>query len=335
MTDSYRLTMAVVLITYNQQDYVVEALEGIRSQSREPDEVVIADDGSSDRTQSLIREYVEKYNLNGWTLLLSPSNRGINENLAHAIINTTAEVIIGMAGDDISLPNRCQVTEDLFLKNQNISMIATSGLVIDESGVIIGKKIEPDGYVINDFTRLVKNGFTGHNPVGAALRREIFFNFPQLSKRVPNEDDQLSFRALLLGGIYCSSQITYKYRKHVHSISSWNSTRSKNKQEYADMLLSNLKIRAENYKIWIELCQLYRDNEGLEYIEKMIKSKIEFLVWLSEVDSATYFNRIKTVFLYRTVLCKRDFFYAITGKNGVIAWSRIRDMLEQIRSRCV
>jgi glycosyltransferase involved in cell wall biosynthesis len=325
------MKIAVTLITYNQEKYIEEALDGIRLQSRVPDEVVIADDGSTDSTQLMIRDYVVKYSLTSWKLLLSKNNRGINENLSTAINNTTAEIIIGMAGDDVSLPTRCQITEDIFRINCNVSMIATSGLVINELGETIGKKIEPNNLIFSDFSQLIKNGFVGHNSVGVAFKRDVFVKFPPLSKRVPNEDDQICFRAMLLGGIFHSSEITYKYRKHEESISSWNTSKLLSRKDYSTAYLNNLKVRSENFRIWLELCQINEGMTGIDNVKKMIGSKIEFLEWLSIVESTSFFNRFKKVLIYRNVLCRRDVLYALTGKVGIIAWSILRGILMQAK----
>ncbi len=326
------MKIAIILISYNQEEYIVDALDGILNQSREPDEVVIADDGSTDATQQMIADYVKRHNLQSkWVLLLSKNNRGINKNFSNAIANSTSDIIIGLSGDDISLPNRCEVVEDIFFRNEDVSMIVTSGLIINEAGITIGNHIEPDGYRINDFSRLIKNGFGGHNPVGAAFRNEIFTRFPALSSSVPNEDDQITFRALLLGGILCSSTLTYKYRKHEKSISSWNTSHLLSKSEYADRYFSNLKVRAENYRIWDGLCEAHDNTFSINAIRKQINSKIEFLEWLATVGEKSLVDRFKSIIFYRKVLCKRDVFYSVTGRSGVIFWSILRDITSSLK----
>lgn len=50
-------TIAVIISTYNSPDYLRRVLEGYRTQSRYPDELIVADDGSTDETALVVREF--------------------------------------------------------------------------------------------------------------------------------------------------------------------------------------------------------------------------------------------------------------------------------------
>lgn len=52
-----KLTVSVVVITYNADRYLERALECVYSQSRLPDEVILVDDGSTDETASIAKRY--------------------------------------------------------------------------------------------------------------------------------------------------------------------------------------------------------------------------------------------------------------------------------------
>lgn len=59
MTD---LKVTVYLSTYNQADYVAQALDSILMQKTSFDfEVIAADDCSTDRTQAIIMDYADRY----------------------------------------------------------------------------------------------------------------------------------------------------------------------------------------------------------------------------------------------------------------------------------
>ena len=54
--------LSVLIITYNQEDYIAQTLDSIISQIHEYDyEIIIGDDHSSDRTSIICKEYAEKY----------------------------------------------------------------------------------------------------------------------------------------------------------------------------------------------------------------------------------------------------------------------------------
>lgn len=54
-----KLSCSVVLSTYNGKKFLEKQLDSIRNQSRNPDEVLIGDDGSEDNTVLIITNYIK------------------------------------------------------------------------------------------------------------------------------------------------------------------------------------------------------------------------------------------------------------------------------------
>ncbi len=54
-------SISIALCTYNGAAYIAEQLDSILGQTLPPDEIVIVDDGSTDDTPGIVREYAEKY----------------------------------------------------------------------------------------------------------------------------------------------------------------------------------------------------------------------------------------------------------------------------------
>jgi len=52
-----RVSIAVVITTYNSPEYLRRVLEGYRRQTRYPDELIVADDGSTDETNHLVKAF--------------------------------------------------------------------------------------------------------------------------------------------------------------------------------------------------------------------------------------------------------------------------------------
>ena len=67
--------ISLIMATYNGEKYIVEQMESIRRQTLQPDEVIICDDHSTDKTLTLMQEYVKKYKLN-WSIILNEKNLG-------------------------------------------------------------------------------------------------------------------------------------------------------------------------------------------------------------------------------------------------------------------
>ena len=48
-------SLALIINTYNQPDYLARVLRGVAAQTSLPDEVLVADDGSGEDTRKLIK----------------------------------------------------------------------------------------------------------------------------------------------------------------------------------------------------------------------------------------------------------------------------------------
>jgi GT2 family glycosyltransferase len=70
----------VLITSFNQKDYLREAVESVLAQTRPADQIVVADDASSDGSQDLIREYEERHSgiVEG---VFNPKNLGIRRYL--------------------------------------------------------------------------------------------------------------------------------------------------------------------------------------------------------------------------------------------------------------
>ncbi len=76
--------VSVAIITYNQKEYLNMCIESVLAQDYENIEIVVADDGSTDGIQEMLKVYKEKYP-DKFILVLADKNKGItkNTNLVH------------------------------------------------------------------------------------------------------------------------------------------------------------------------------------------------------------------------------------------------------------
>lgn len=99
--------VSVVMAVYNGSDYLQEQLESIRTQKRQPDEVIICDDGSSDGSQKLIETFIKQYQLQAtWKLYKNPKNLGYADNFYKGLHLSTGDYIFFSDQDDIWNPDK-------------------------------------------------------------------------------------------------------------------------------------------------------------------------------------------------------------------------------------
>lgn len=90
----------ILVFTYNQENLVKETIESVISQSYENiTKIIIADDGSTDRTPGIIKEYASKNP--SIEPVLANKNKGIAYNMNRALRRADADYISFLDGDDI------------------------------------------------------------------------------------------------------------------------------------------------------------------------------------------------------------------------------------------
>lgn len=97
----FMATISVVLSTYNGARYILELMDSLRLQTRQPDEVLILDDGSTDETVSIVEKYISSYHLSHWEFRPSKVNVGWRANFRRGILACRGEYIFPCDQDDI------------------------------------------------------------------------------------------------------------------------------------------------------------------------------------------------------------------------------------------
>ena len=105
-----RPLISFVVIAYNQEKYIREAIRGAFDQTYEPLEIILSDDDSTDLTFEIMQEMAAAYHGPHETILnRNNKNLGLIDhvNLVHDL--SKGSYIVAAAGDDVSLPNRTEV----------------------------------------------------------------------------------------------------------------------------------------------------------------------------------------------------------------------------------
>ena len=95
-------TFAVVITSYNYRDFVVEAVESALAQSRKPVQVIVVDDGSTDGSDTLLREH---YGEDERVTLICSANGGQFQAFQRGVAAVQAEVVCFLDSDDHWAPD--------------------------------------------------------------------------------------------------------------------------------------------------------------------------------------------------------------------------------------
>lgn len=129
------MKVSVAMAVYNGEKFLQEQLISLYKQKRKPDEVVICDDKSSDNSVNIIKEFIDKYELNKtWTLVENKNNKGYNRNFVDCAYMTTGDVIFFCDQDDIWDDEKILRMMEIYENNPDVQALSCTYELIDSKG---------------------------------------------------------------------------------------------------------------------------------------------------------------------------------------------------------
>lgn len=310
--------VTIVLLTYNQEKYVQEAIEGVFSQTYSPLEIIISDDCSTDTTfDSILNNYKNYSGEHTVIINRNEKNMGIGGHVQKVAEMAKGELIVAAAGDDISLPNRVtELTKMWLLLKKPISVICSPLILIDKKGVfhhVENRSCPP--FSFKEY--FLKGGlFWG---ASAAWDRRLFSNFSAIRSDVIHEDVILTFRALLMDGIFVVDEALVKYRfdTGISVVPKKENKSGEWMKEYQIIAAKHICIYTDQNKIDLECIKTTDENKKLKNdILNMINNRyLKGKLILSVLVDSTWIEAIKILFivpnhffLFIKLLCMRYIF---------------------------
>ena len=109
--------VSVMIISYNQEHFIREAVESALLQAYDNLEVVVSDDASKDATPAILKELAQRYPQR-LRLILNPVNHGITANSNIGLQHCSGEFIAFMGGDDLLLPGKIEAQMAWFAEDE-------------------------------------------------------------------------------------------------------------------------------------------------------------------------------------------------------------------------
>ena len=121
--------VSIILPTYNGQAYIKEAIDSLLGQTYKNFELIVVDDGSTDKTYEKIKPYMDK----GLIKYYYQENNGKPAAINKGIEIARGDYIWIFDDDDTALPKKLEVQMRHFLRNPNVDIIHTSSVYTDAS----------------------------------------------------------------------------------------------------------------------------------------------------------------------------------------------------------
>jgi glycosyltransferase involved in cell wall biosynthesis len=218
--------VSVIVPIYNQAPFIRETVDSVLAQDYENIELVLSDDGSTDGTTEILREYAAR-EPDRIKLVASEQNTGIAGAFNRALDAHTGELIAWLGGDDVMLPGKLSRQVALLQARPDVSGCCHDAEVFDsESGRAYGRftdvyngrrgvrdggielLLDP-GYMMLPSTMMVRSSLVGDTRFDPRVRVSNDWLF-----------DIIVFRHAQIAGL---DDVLARYRRHQRNATSQTS----------------------------------------------------------------------------------------------------------------
>ncbi|MET4676123.1 MULTISPECIES: glycosyltransferase family 2 protein [unclassified Luteibacter] len=216
-------TVSVVVCTYNGSAYVEQQFASLLAQSRLPDQIVIADDASSDGTPEAIERFAARCRGQGVevVLRLRPANVGFIANFADALTLATGDLIFLCDQDDRWHEEKLARMAATLAEEPDLTLLFTDARLVDAAGAPLGQTLFDALELLPADWHALRSG----HAFPVLLRRAVVtgattaFRQPLVRRALPVppgwiHDEWLATVAALTGRILPLSSPLIDYRQH-------------------------------------------------------------------------------------------------------------------------
>lgn len=224
---------SIIIPTYNSEKYIRRCLDSMLGQTNQNYEIIIVDDASTDKSSTIIYEYMKENQKIKYIHLEENVGPGIARNIG--IEHANYEHILFCDSDDYFEPNLLSRMDGILIKNKDIDIIHFRGNTFRETAVLAHYEMEAfilyDNDTIIDGKNFLKE--KGHEIVGSiyfTLFKTKFLKDNNLKfvKSSHMEDLLFMYQALYEAKkIYCINDKLYNRVYRPNSLTTSGQTRKR------------------------------------------------------------------------------------------------------------
>jgi glycosyltransferase involved in cell wall biosynthesis len=221
--------VSVIIPAYNAEAYISEALESVFAQTYRPFEIIVVDDGSTDKTAEIVKNYqTSKTTKTNETNLIYiyQSNSGPSKARNEGMKVAKGDYIAFLDADDLWTPMKLEKQVNYMLSNREVFLVFGDMMIFNEQGVVVESTFKKNGYpecdrrgkVLNAFERLIERNYIPSGTV--LLKRDCFEKVGYFDENIRHgEDYDLWLRISLMFHIGCIPEVLRLKRIHGDSLS--------------------------------------------------------------------------------------------------------------------
>jgi glycosyltransferase involved in cell wall biosynthesis len=152
-SEKRRLSVSVIIPTYNRAAFIRAAVESTLNQTRIPDEIIVVDDGSTDETDRILEQFSLPVRV------IRQENRGRSAARNVGLRHATGDAVIFLDSDDLLMPTSIDRCAQTLEEHPEVGVVYSDAYYIDQEGNRIGLYSQifpgcrPSGMVLGELAR--------------------------------------------------------------------------------------------------------------------------------------------------------------------------------------
>lgn len=298
--------VTLTLYTYNQQEFVYDAVLSALRQTYQPLQIIISDDCSTDNTVEVVQRAISEVDSVHEVLVnVNETNLGILRHLNKIVPMARGQFIVGGAGDDVSDVTRVERLVKCW-RARGVSAVFSNARLINEQSRSLGNFYRSSISREISASEMVMAGHAGVLGASLSYEKSIFGAYGVLPEDGPYEDQIIPFKSAITDGLFYLDEPLLSYRVHKNNVSAWTAVRTAEVDKWLEIRKRQLENSVSRYKYWSRLLTLSRyELEADDVLDKKIcihKLELNCL-------SSPFFLRLRQFRrLLQFVSVKKDFF---------------------------
>ena len=249
--------ISVIIPAYNREACIADTLQSVLNQSLTPDEIIVVDDGSTDRTKEIVDGFGNKIRY------FYQKNSGVASARNKGLSVATGDLISFVDADDLWMKNKTALQYEILKSNPTIKLVIGFLLVVPLQSNDQQLPVDPEK----------EKGVFALSLGSALIRKSVFDNIGGFDEEMLIAEDTDWFMRMREAGIkfYIQKEIVQLYRTHEQSI-------TRNKKRVNSYLLKALKKS-------IDRRRKAGNNAGVDFAKPENIDEVN-IHWLSK----TYYN---------------------------------------------
>ena len=165
------LRISCIVVCYNQENSIGDAILSLVRQTRPPDEILVADDASRDGSRELIRSLANSSPI--ITPVFREENLGVSANRDLALRQATGDFVTALDGDDYVLPTKLEHECEAIERTSAVVAYSTQRFIHERRGTSWIANLPPmDRLDARERLRWVVSGHR-HRPLGMLMAKGV------------------------------------------------------------------------------------------------------------------------------------------------------------------